>query len=71
MSICGCRKSVDYTDQITLFILVAGLNDLETQEDLLSLYDLTLDTSESKAIAKEAAKFSQSEMAGEKVNQMN
>ena len=56
---CGCGRSVDYTDQITIFILVASLSDLEIQENLLSLDDLTFDAAETKAVAKEAVKFNQ------------
>ena len=63
---------MDYTDQIILYMmLVAGLKDIETQEDLLSLDDLNLETAATKAVAKEAAKFSQSEMSSEKINRMS
>ena len=67
---CVCGKSVDYTDQITLYMLVAGISDLEIQEDLLAVDTLTLEDAEKKAISKEAAKYSQSEMAGDKMQRI-
>ena len=48
-------KLVVYTDMITIHMLVASLNDLVCQEDLLSLDNLALETAESKAFAKEVA----------------
>ena len=63
---CEYGKSVDYTDQIIFYMLVAGLKDIETKEDLLSLDDLNLETAATKAVAEEAAMFSQSEMSSEK-----
>ena len=59
---CECGKPVDCTDRIILYMLVAGLRELETQEDLLSLDNLTLEAAESEAFVMEAAKFSQSEI---------
>ena len=67
---CTCGLSVDFTDQITLYMLVAGISDQEIQEDLLAVDTLTLADAESKAVAKESAKFSQSEMSGEKINKL-
>ena len=64
---CICGKSVDFKDNITLYMLVAGVNDPEIQEDLLTEEDLSLETAEKKAIAKESAKFSQSGLSGEKI----
>ena len=58
---CECGKFVDYTDQLNLYMLVADFNDLETEEDLLSLDSLTLDTDETNSVAKESSKFSQCE----------
>ena len=52
-------------------MLVAGRSDLERQEDLLSLDALTLENAETKAVAKESAEFSQSEMSSEKINRMS
>ena len=67
---CSCGESVDYTDQITLYMLVAGMTDLEIQEELLTKDNLTLADAEKEAITKESAKFSQSEMTGEKVQRV-
>ena len=38
---CSCGLSVDYTDHITLYMLVTGINDQEIQEDLLAIDKLT------------------------------
>ena len=57
---CTCGKSVDFKDNITLYMLVAGVRDPEIQEDLLTVDEISLEAAEKKAIAKESAKFSQS-----------
>ena len=67
---CSCGESVDYTDQITLYMLVAGMTDSEIQEELLTVDNLTLEDAEKKAVSIESAKFSQSEMTGEKVQRI-
>ena len=67
---CTCGLSVDFTDQITLYMLVAGISDQGFQEDLLTVDTLTLADAENKAVAKESVKFSQSEMSGEKINRL-
>ena len=67
---CICGKSVDFKDNITLYMLVAGVNDPEIQEDLLTEEDLSLETAEKKAIAKESAKFSQSGLSGDKIQRL-
>ena len=62
---CECGKVVDYTDEVVLFRLVAGVSDPELQEDLLKVDNLSLKEAEKLAIAKESAKNSQAEMVGE------
>ena len=64
---CSCGKSVDFKDTFTLYMLVAGVSDTEIQQDLLTKDDLTLETAESRAIAKESAKFSQAGLSDEKL----
>ena len=64
---CECGKTVDYKDNLILFMLVLGVSDQEIQEYLLTKEGLTLEEAEKKAIAKESAKFSQSGLAGESV----
>ena len=67
---CSCEQECDYTDEIILYLLIAGLNDQEIQEELLTFEDLNIEKAEQKAVAKEAAKYSQSEMTGDKVNRL-
>ena len=67
---CTCGQECDYTNDIILYMLIAGLNDQEIQEELLTLEDITMEKAELKAIAKEAAKYSQSEMSGDKVGRL-
>ena len=43
---CECGKEVDYTEEVVLFRLVAGVSDLELQEDLLKIEDLNLQEAE-------------------------
>ena len=64
---CTCGASVDFKDTFTLYMLVAGVSDTEIQQDLLTKEDLTLDSAESRAIAKESAKFSQAGLTDEKL----
>ena len=64
---CSCGLSVDFKDTFTLYMLVAGVSDTEIQQDLLTKDDLTLDTAEKRAIAKESAKFSQAGLTDEKL----
>ena len=51
----------------TLYMLATGVSDTEIQQDLLTKDDLTLDTAEKRAIAKESAKFSQAGLTDEKL----
>ena len=67
---CTCGKSVGFKDNITLYMLVADVNDHEIQEDLLTEDELSLETAEKKAIAKESAKFSQWGLSGDKVQRV-
>ena len=67
---CSCGKNVDFRDTFTLYMLVAGVSDAEIQQDLLTKDDLTLDTAEKRAIAKESAKFSQAGLSDEKLQNM-
>ena len=62
---CECGKEVDYTEEVVLFRLVAGVSDLELQEDLLKVENLNLEEAEKLAVAKESAKSSQAEMVGD------
>ena len=59
---CSFGRKCDYTDQITLYLLIAGLSDPEIQEELLVIDDITLDKAEQKAVTKESAKYSQSKI---------
>ena len=65
---CSCGSKVEFRDTFTLYMLVAGISDTEIQQDLLTEDDLTLDNAEKKAIAKEAAKFSQAGLMDEKLH---
>ena len=67
---CKCGENVDYTDEITLYMLIAGLSDPEIQEELLNIEEITLEKAEKKAMAKEAAKYSQSEMSSDKLSRL-
>ena len=67
---CSCGQRCDYTDNIALYMLIAGLSDPEIQEELLVIEDITLEKAEQKAVTKEAAKCSQSEMTGEKLSKI-
>ena len=67
---CKCTtivkyKCIDFTDHMVLYMLVAGVNDMELQEELLTEVDLTLELAEKKAVAKESAKYSQAAISGE------
>ena len=62
---CECGKDADFTDSIILYKLVAGVSDLELQEELLIKSDLILTSAETLAMAKESANFSQAAMSGE------
>ena len=64
---CECGKTVDFKDNLILYMLVLGVGDQEIQEYLLTKEGLTLDEAEKKAIDKESAKFSQSGLVGESV----
>ena len=66
----SCGQRCDYTDNITLYMLIAGLSNPEIQEELLVIEDITLEKAEQKAVTKEAAKYSQSEMTGEKLSKI-
>ena len=50
--------------------MVAGVSDMELQEELLKKADLTLEVAEKLAVAKESAKFSQAAMSGEGVSRL-
>ena len=65
---CPCGKDNDFTESIILYKLVAGVSDMELQEELLKKADLTLAVAEKLAVAKESAKFSQAAMPGEGVS---
>ena len=65
---CDCGKDNDFTESIILYKLVAGVSDMELQEELLTKADLTLSVAEKLAVAKESAKFSQAAMSGEGVS---
>ena len=67
---CTCGKAVDFKDNFTLYMLVAGVNDSEIQEDLLTEEELTLEAAEKRAILKESLKYSQSGLAGENVQRL-
>ena len=67
---CACGRSVDFKDNFTLYMLVAGVSDPEIQEDLLTEDNLTLVRAEQKAIAKESAKYSQSGLSGDKIQRL-
>ena len=63
---CSCGKQVDFTNDMVLFRLVAGLADAEIQEELLTKELSGLEEAEKIAVAMESAKASQTEIAGEK-----
>jgi hypothetical protein len=62
---CECGNDVDFTDILVLYKIVAGVSDMELQEDLLTKADLTLTKAEKMAVAKESARFSQASMSGD------
>ena len=49
---CSCGEPVDYTDQITLYMLVAGMTDSEIQEELLTVDNLTLEDAKRRQYLK-------------------
>ena len=51
-------KCTDFTDLIVLYKLVVGVSDMELLEELLTEADLTIESAEKKAVAKESAKYS-------------
>ena len=61
-------KCTDFTDLIVLYKLVVGVSDMELLEELLTEADLTIESDEKKAVAKESAKYSQAAMSGEDVS---
>ena len=62
---CECGKEVDFADILVLYKLVAGVSDMELQEEMMIKPDLTLAEAEKMAVLKESAKFSQAAMSGE------
>ena len=55
---CGsCNTDVSYADSIIRFKLIAGLNDLEIKEDILSSEEKTLDETVRAIEAKESGKI--------------
>ena len=58
---CACRKDNDFTELIVLYKLVAGISDVELQEEFLTEAELRLESAERLAVAKESA------MSGEDV----
>ena len=65
---CECGKDNDFTESIIFYKLVAGVSDMELQEELLTKADLNLAAAEKLAVAKESAKFSQAAMTGDGVS---
>ena len=65
---CDCGKDNDFTESIIFYKLVAGVSDMELQEELLTKADLNLAAAEKLAVAKESAKFSQAAMSGDGVS---
>ena len=58
---CKCTvkcQYTDFTDLIVLYKLVVGVIDMELLEELLTEADLTIESAEKKAVAKESAKYS-------------
>ena len=53
---CSCAQEVSYTDNVTKFKLVAGLNDEEIKEDVLGAADLDLEATIKMIEGKEGAK---------------
>ena len=47
-----------------------AVSDMELQAELLTEADLTLESAEKKAVAKESAKYSQAVMSGEDVSRL-
>ena len=52
-----CNKDISYSDSIIRFKLIAGLNDAEIKEDILSLEEKTLDETVKAIEAKEGGKI--------------
>ena len=67
---CACRRNNDFTDLIMLYKLMAGVSDMELQEDFLTEAELTLESAEKLAVAKESAQFSQAAISGEKISRL-
>jgi hypothetical protein len=68
---CVCGEDTDFTDNLVLYKLVAGVSDMELQEELLKKTYLTLAEAEKMAVAKESVKFSQDAMSGETTSATN
>ena len=54
----GCGEMVDYSEEVIRNLFIMGLSDVELQQDIMVVDDLTLDTAVKMAVAKETAKKS-------------
>ena len=54
----GCGEMVDYSEEVVRNLFIMGLSDIDLQQDLMVVDDLTLDKAVKMAVAKETAKKS-------------
>ena len=54
----GCHEMVDYSEEVIRNLFIMGLSDVELQQDIMVVDDLTLDRAVKMAEAKETAKKS-------------
>ena len=57
-SALGCEEMVDYSEEVIRNLFIMGLSEVELQQDIMVVDDLTLDKAVKMAEAKETAKKS-------------
>ena len=55
----SCKTVNSYRDAVILILFNSGINDLELQQDLLAVQNITLDKAITLAVARETAMRSQ------------
>ena len=67
-SALGCKEVVDYSEEVIRNLFIMGLSDVELQQDIMVVDDLTLDKAVKMAEAKETAKKSVDTLEAEQTN---
>ena len=61
----GCGEMVDYSEEVVRNLFIMGLSDINLQQDIMVVEDLTLDKAVKMAVAKETAKKSVDTLDGD------